>query len=288
MGGLDEACKAVVAQVSGAVACAVIDLDSGFVLGAHSASALSLELTELMARATLNLLRGPDVTAIEREIRKARGVAETGEHYFQELQLSSEHSLHFGVVLKGGRAVLVLVTRRSTGVGMGWAQLRAPRFRSSFLLQRADALVFILDGTPDGVDEALPMFERARSFVDEHRLPLIVQANKQDLSGAIAPEEIARRLGMEPALVVPARSDSGQGVRETALLIIRPVADQLKQRILADGLESLSTDAPTGEALVRAMQAQERSCLLTAKPFARQGCARWIAPRATWRSRARS
>ena len=125
MGGLDEACKAVVAQVNGAVACAVIDLDSGFVLGVHSANSLSLELTELMARATLNLLRGPDVTAIEREIRKARGIPETGEHSFQELQLTSEHNLHFGVVLKGGRAVMMLVTRRTTSVGLGWAQLRA-------------------------------------------------------------------------------------------------------------------------------------------------------------------
>lgn len=125
MGGLDEACKAVVSHVTGAVACAVIDLDSGFVLGLFSASALSDELTETMARATLNMLRGPDVTNIEREIRKLRGVKETGEHYFHELQLTSEHNLHFGVVLKGGRAVLMLVTRRTTNLGLGWAQLRA-------------------------------------------------------------------------------------------------------------------------------------------------------------------
>jgi hypothetical protein len=125
MGGLDEACKAVVSQVSGAVACAVIDLDSGFVLGLHSASALSDELTETMARATLNLLRGPEVVTIEREIRKQRGIEENGEHYFQELQLTSTHNLHFAVVLKGGRAVMMLVTRRTTNLGLGWAQLRA-------------------------------------------------------------------------------------------------------------------------------------------------------------------
>ena len=125
MGGLDEACEAVVSRINGAVACAVIDLDSGFVLGMFSASALSAELTELMARATLNVLRGPDVANIEREIRKLRGVKETGEHYLQELQLASEHHLHFGVVLKGGRAVLMLITRRTTNLGLGWAQLRA-------------------------------------------------------------------------------------------------------------------------------------------------------------------
>src|SRR4029079_13583374 len=123
--GLDEACKAVVAQVNGAVACAVVDLDSGFAPGAHRSSANRQELTALMERGTLNLLRGPDVTTIEREIRKARGVPETGEHYFQELQLSSAHYLHFGVVLKGGRAVVMLVTRRTTNIGLDWAQLRA-------------------------------------------------------------------------------------------------------------------------------------------------------------------
>jgi hypothetical protein len=125
MGGLDEACKAVVTQVSGAVACAVVDLDSGFVLGQHSASALSPELLEVMARATLNMLRGPDVVTIEREIRKLRAVEETGEHYFQELQLTSKQNLHFAVVLKDGRAVMMLVTRRTTNLGLGWAQLRA-------------------------------------------------------------------------------------------------------------------------------------------------------------------
>ncbi|MEY2932348.1 MAG: hypothetical protein RL033_3097, partial [Pseudomonadota bacterium] len=28
-------------------------------------------------------------------------------------------------VLKGGRAVLMLITRRTTNLGLGWAQLRA-------------------------------------------------------------------------------------------------------------------------------------------------------------------
>jgi signal recognition particle receptor subunit beta len=131
--------------------------------------------------------------------------------------------------------------------------------RRWFLLQQADALVFILNGTTRGVEEALPMFGRARSFVEEHQIPLIVQANKQDLPGAIAPEEIARSLGLEPAQVLGARSDSGQGVKETALLVIRAVADQLKKRIAAEGLDSLTTEVLTGEGLVQAMLARERS-----------------------------
>lgn len=131
--------------------------------------------------------------------------------------------------------------------------------RRWFLLQQADALVFILNGTVRGVEEAQSMFGRARSFVEEHQIPLIVQANKQDLPGAIAPEEIARSLGLDPAQVLGARSDSGQGVKETALLVIRAVADQLKKRIVADGLDSLTTEVLTGDGLVQAMLARERS-----------------------------
>jgi hypothetical protein len=47
------------------------------------------------------------------------------EHCFEEIQLTSKHSLHFAKTLRSGRAVIMLVTKRSTSVGMGWAQLKA-------------------------------------------------------------------------------------------------------------------------------------------------------------------
>ena len=157
--------------------------------------------------------------------------------------------------------------------------------RRWFLLQQADALVFVLDGTADGVDRALPMFERAKSFLEEHQLPLIIQANKQDLSDAISPEAIAQLLGVAPTLVVPARSDSGQGVKETALWIIRAAADQLKQRIVAHGLDSLSTETPAGEELVRAMLEHERSEPMSPAEVVRRGSE--LAARASARRSAR-
>jgi hypothetical protein len=62
---------------------------------------------------------------MEAMVREQRGDGENGEHYFEEIQLASKHNLHFAKTLKGGRAVIMLVTKRNTSLGMGWSQLKA-------------------------------------------------------------------------------------------------------------------------------------------------------------------
>jgi hypothetical protein len=64
------------------------------------------------------------VARIEAMVRR-RGEEPDSEHFFEEIQLTSRHNLHFAKTLKGGRAVVLLVTKRSTSLGMGWAQLRS-------------------------------------------------------------------------------------------------------------------------------------------------------------------
>jgi CheY-like chemotaxis protein len=122
---INIACQRVVSAVPGAVACGVIDLDSGALLGIHNNSDYSEEQNDNLAEATKDLFRGPSVTRIEAMVRDHRGDEDTGEHYFEEIQLTSKHNLHFAKTLKGGRAVIMLVTKRSTSLGMGWAQLKA-------------------------------------------------------------------------------------------------------------------------------------------------------------------
>ena len=79
----------------------------------------------IWSAATKDLFRGPSVTRIEAMVREQRGDDETGERYFEEIQLTPKPNLHFAKTLKGGRAVIMLVTKRSTSLGMGWAQLKA-------------------------------------------------------------------------------------------------------------------------------------------------------------------
>lgn len=122
---IDIACERVVRALEGGVACGVIDLDNGNLLGIYNNRDHSEEQNALVAEATVDLFRGPNVQRIEAMVREQRGDRENGEHYFEEIQLASKHNLHFAKTLKGGRAVIMLVTKRSTSLGMGWAQLKA-------------------------------------------------------------------------------------------------------------------------------------------------------------------
>jgi hypothetical protein len=124
MGKIDDACREVCSKTDGAVACGVVDLDSGMLLGIHNTSAYTQTLNEIVAAATMDLFRGSNIGRIEQMVRTHRGVPENGEHYFQEVHVTSEHNYHFAKTLKKGKAVIMLVTKKTTNIGMGWAQLK--------------------------------------------------------------------------------------------------------------------------------------------------------------------
>ena len=132
--------------------------------------------------------------------------------------------------------------------------------RRWYLLKRADAVVFVLDSTPSGVEEARSMFDSMQRFAlgAEPPRPIVVQANKQDQPGALDREQIARLLMVDPALVVPASAQAGNGVRETTVLAIRAAANMVQKHILAHGLASLSGSSYDGEQLKRQLEAAER------------------------------
>lgn len=125
MGKIDEACRAVVDRVDGAVACGVVDLDTGMLLGIHNASQYTQTLNEVVAAATMDMFRGPNISRIESMVRAHRGLPENGEHYFDEIHITSRNNYHFAKSLRGGKAVIMLVTKKTTNIGMGWAQLKS-------------------------------------------------------------------------------------------------------------------------------------------------------------------
>ena len=124
MGKIDDACKDVVDNVDGAVACGVVDLDTGMLLGIYNSAGYTQTLNEIVAAASMDLFRGPNVSRIEQSVRKHRGMSEDGGHYFDEIHVTSRHNFHFMKTVKNGRAVIVLVTKKTTNIGMGWAQLK--------------------------------------------------------------------------------------------------------------------------------------------------------------------
>ncbi len=122
---LDEACENVVKRVNGAIACAVVDLDSGFALGQHDSERWGEAIREAMATVALEIFRGARVTEVARALREQLHGGEGEEHYFDEVQLTSPDHLYFAMVLPTGRCALILVTNKTTNVGMGWAQLKS-------------------------------------------------------------------------------------------------------------------------------------------------------------------
>lgn len=125
MGKIDDACKEIVNKVDGAVACGVVDLDTGMLLGIHNVSQYTQTLNEVVAAATMDLFRGANIGRVEQMVRAHRGVPENGEHYFQEVHVTSEHNYHFAKTIKKGKAVIMLVTKKTTNIGMGWAMMKS-------------------------------------------------------------------------------------------------------------------------------------------------------------------
>jgi CheY-like chemotaxis protein len=122
---VDIACERIVNGLEGALACALIDLGTGAVLGIHDSLGFSVEQSEAVAAATIDLFRGASSSRIESIVRLQASGERSAEHAFEEVQLTSKDAHHFSRTLGNGRAVILLVTSRSTSLGMGWAQVRA-------------------------------------------------------------------------------------------------------------------------------------------------------------------
>jgi CheY-like chemotaxis protein len=122
---VDIACERIVNAVDGALACALIELGTGAVIGIHNSLGFSVEQGETVAAATVDLFRGVSSSRIESIVRSQTSGARSDDHAFEEVQLTSKYTHHFAKKLGSGRAVILLVTSRSTSLGMGWAQVRA-------------------------------------------------------------------------------------------------------------------------------------------------------------------
>lgn len=122
------------------------------------------------------------------------------------------------------------------------------------LLKRADVVVFVVEATRKGLDDARPMFDMVSSYCRElaRDLPLVVQANKMDLPGALDASLVAQAFSLERERVVAAQANVGQGVRETAVIAIRAAANVVQRRVLAEGVDGLAGLAVHG----REMQAE--------------------------------
>lgn len=98
--------------------------------------------------------------------------------------------------------------------------------RRKFVIERADVVVFVADSQPDGVAEARAFYselcEQLASLPAP--VPIIFQANKQDLPGAIKPPKLARMISeglRKPDQIRGSVASNNDGVKQTLALALR-------------------------------------------------------------------
>jgi len=124
MSALDAVAKAILDSVDDGLGFAIVDLESGLLLGsAHASDVVSPIVLETVAAAAVDLFRGRTVAAVERTIAQARGTS--ASHLIKEAQLTTDRTYLFALVLPNKpSAIAVLITGRRTNLGVGWAAVR--------------------------------------------------------------------------------------------------------------------------------------------------------------------
>ncbi|KRI01031.1 hypothetical protein [Curvibacter sp. PAE-UM] len=119
MSNLDNMLQKAVTSIPDCVAAGYVDLSSGMVLSIKTVDSHPTEVFELLAAATTDLFQGPNVSAIEKIFRKARGLPENNDHhYFQEIIVNSDNLIHVFIRGKRQQQVACFVCRKSANLGM--------------------------------------------------------------------------------------------------------------------------------------------------------------------------
>lgn len=131
--------------------------------------------------------------------------------------------------------------------------------RRRYLLRNADAVVFVADSREGAIAENRANLATTRDILAVQDLPvpagLIVQANKQDLEGALDPGELATDLELAGSVaVIPSVAVNGHGVMQTFVLAARLATDRLRALMAMENGHVLPVSEETPEALHAALQ----------------------------------
>jgi CheY-like chemotaxis protein len=124
-GLLADACKRTLGQLTGDVVCAVVDLDSGALLGCHAGSAGGWRRCEALARATVALFR----SAVEQDVGALLAGADTSagrvDPSIRRLELTTQDGLYIARATRRGRRVMGVLVGRGGDAAAARTQLDA-------------------------------------------------------------------------------------------------------------------------------------------------------------------
>ena len=125
MPNLNDICHSMTEETDYALAAAIVDQDTGLLLGvSHNASYFTQSFLDAIAATSVDLFRGKAVGRVEQLLAQLKN--EEPRHSVKEIQLTTEDTYHFMTVVPDKPNILaVLVTSRKISLGMGWAGLRS-------------------------------------------------------------------------------------------------------------------------------------------------------------------
>jgi len=88
----------------------------------HSVPYFTQSYLDAVAAAAVEMMRGRTVRRVEQLLTKQRG--SEAKDSFEEVFISSPNVFHFMALIREKESLVVLVTKKTTSQGMGWAALR--------------------------------------------------------------------------------------------------------------------------------------------------------------------
>ena len=125
MPNLNDVCREMTEDIDYAYASAVIDQQTGLLLGvSHTVDYFTQPYLDAVAAASVELFRGKGITTIEKMLAELKD--EEPKRSIQEIQFNTESTYHFmAVVPDKPDIIVVLVTSKKITFGLGWAGLRS-------------------------------------------------------------------------------------------------------------------------------------------------------------------
>ncbi len=134
--------------------------------------------------------------------------------------------------------------------------------RRKFVIERADVVVFVADSQTEGIAEA-------RSFYAELceqlaglpvAVPIVFQANKQDLSGAIKPPALARMIceGLRaPDRIKGSVASNNDGVKQTLSVALRLGSEAVRKRWASEDPKAMVGEVGNADSTFAALEHHE-------------------------------
>ena len=128
------------------------------------------------------------------------------------------------------------------------------------LLDKVDAVVFVVDAQRDRIDANVACFEELRRALAAYgraleSVPMVIQYNKRDLADPFALEELHRKLDIRGAGVFEAVATEGAGVLQTLTTVSKRVIRARREQAAEEGAAAPAPAAAARSAASAAVKA---------------------------------